>query len=263
MIHDDKSGLGRRKFLTGLGIATIGGVAANIAHGPVSASAKENVNHPSIMVFDVNGSLLDPDSMGPLFQRIFGDRLAVREWYAELALISNSITLSESYPATFFALGEAVLEMMGSYRNVPIRPADLEEFKTGLLTMPAFPDVPDGLRRLKEAGFRLVTLSNSPNDPQGTQSQLESAGIAHFFERMFSTDSVRRFKCAPAAYHMVAEELHVPMASLCMISAHHWDAFGAQSAGYSAAALMNRPGHAPFPYKDYQRYKLSHRTFRV
>src|ERR1700739_388645 len=122
MIHDDKSGLERRKFLAGLGIATIGGVAANITHDPVSVSAKENVNHPSIMVFDVNGSLLDPDSMEPLFQRIFGDRIAVREWYAELALNSNSITLSESYPATFFELGEAVLKMMGSYRKVPIRP---------------------------------------------------------------------------------------------------------------------------------------------
>jgi 2-haloacid dehalogenase len=246
MIHDDKSGLERRKFLAGLGIATIGGVAANIMHDPVAVSAKENVNHPSIMVFDVNGSLLDPDSMEPLFQRIFGDRLAVREWYAELALNSNSITLSESYPATFFELGEAVLKMMGSYRKVPIRPADIEELKTGLLTMPAFPDVPDGLRRLKQAGFHLVTLSNSPNDPQGTQSQLENAGVAHFFEQIFSTASVRRFKCAPAVYHMVAEQLHVPTASLCMISAHHWDAFGAQSAGYSAA-LLNRPGHAPLP----------------
>jgi 2-haloacid dehalogenase len=105
MIHDDKSGLERRKFLAGLGIATIGGVAANIMHDPVAVSAKENVNHPSIMVFDVNGSLLDPDSMEPLFQRIFGDRLAVREWYAELALNSNSIYVIRELSSDVFRAG--------------------------------------------------------------------------------------------------------------------------------------------------------------
>jgi len=32
--------------------------------------------------------------------------------------------------------------------------------------MPAHPDVPEGLRQLKDAGFRLVTLSNSPQGAQ-------------------------------------------------------------------------------------------------
>jgi 2-haloacid dehalogenase len=244
MNDNNRPPIRRRNFLAGLGIASAGSLAANVMGGSVPTSAKENVEHPSIMVFDVNGSLLDPDSMTPLFQKIFGNGLAVREWYAELTLTSMAITLAESYPGDFFALGQAVLEMMGTYHNVPVRAADIEEFKKRLQSMPAFPEVPEGLRRLKEAGFRLVTLSNSP--PDGTETQLKIAGIADSFERHFSTESVRRFKTAPGVYHMVAEELGVPTNSLCMVCAHHWDAFGAQSTGFSAA-LMNRPGHAPLP----------------
>ncbi|WP_407156536.1 hypothetical protein [Bradyrhizobium sp. STM 3557] len=46
--------------------------------------------------------------------------------------------------------------------------------------MPAHPDVPAGLKQLKDAGFRLVTLSNSL---QGAQIiQLRHAGIDGYFE---------------------------------------------------------------------------------
>jgi 2-haloacid dehalogenase len=198
---------------------------------------------PSVCVFDVNGSLLDVDSLGPLFQTLFGDWRVVREWYEELVLYSNVITSSGSYPGTFFALGQAVLEMVASYRNVQTRPADIEELQARLLSMPAFPDVREGLQRLKDAEFRLVTLTNSPPGQRGSEHQLLQAGIANFFDRHFTTESVRGFKVARSAYHMVAELMNVPPAACCMITAHAWDALGAQYVGYSAG-LMNRPGQA-------------------
>ena len=47
-------------------------------------------------------------------------------------------------------------------------------------------------------------------------------------------------------YHMVAEELDVPPAAICMIAAHVWDTIGAQSVGCSGA-LVARPGNASLP----------------
>jgi 2-haloacid dehalogenase len=110
--------------------------------------------------------------------------------------------------------------------------------------MPAHPDVPAGLKQLKEANFRLVTLTNSPPDPQ--TSPLKHAGIDGWFEKSFSVDRVRRFKPAPQVYHMVAEELDVPPSAICMVAAHVWDTIGAQSVGCSGA-LIARPGNAPLP----------------
>ena len=82
--------------------------------------------------------------------------------------------------------------------------------------MPVHADVPPGLKQLKDAGFRLITLSNSP---QGVQiAQLTHAGIEGHFESLLSVDLVRRFKPAPQMYHMAAEELFVSTAAICVVS---------------------------------------------
>jgi 2-haloacid dehalogenase len=245
MSHDDQSLPERQKIVAGIGTAAVGPGAANVV-GTVPAAAAvvpANVIAPSVCVFDVNGSLLDTDALAPLFQRLFGDGIVEREWYEELALYSNVITSSGNYPGTFFELAQAVLQMVGRIHHVEIRPADVEELGTRLLSLRAYPDVPDGLGMLKQAGFRLVALTNSPPGSRGSETQLARAGIADFFERHFNTHSVRRFKVAQSVYHMVAEELDVPLSACCMITAHAWDALGAQYVGYSAG-LMNRPGQA-------------------
>jgi len=198
---------------------------------------------PSICVFDVNETLLDIEYLAPLFQRLFGDRKVLREWFGQLILYSDAITLSGSY-ATFFTLGQGVLRMLGTIHSASVSEADIDELRTRMLTMPAHPDVPAGLKQLKDAGFRLVTLTNSPPDPQA--SPLKHAGIDGWFERSFSIDCVRRFKPAPQVYHMVADELAVPTSALCMVAAHVWDTIGAQSVG-CAGALIARPGNAPLP----------------
>jgi 2-haloacid dehalogenase len=242
MNQGDQFSRERRKLLAGFGITTLSAAAANV----MSAAAAETPTAavaPSVCVFDVNGSLLDTDALAPLFKRVFGDGLVEREWYEELALYSNVITSSGNYPGTFFELGKAVLQMVGSIHHVAIQPADIEELGTRLLSLPAYPDVPQGLQMLKDAGFRLVTLTNSPPGANGSETQLARAGIADFFERHFNTHSVRRFKVAQSVYHMVAEEVDVPPAACCMITAHAWDALGAQYVGFSSG-LMNRPGQA-------------------
>jgi 2-haloacid dehalogenase len=198
---------------------------------------------PSICVFDVNETLLDIEFIAPLFQRLFGDRRVLREWFGELILYSGAITLSGPY-TTFFTLGQGILKMLGSIHHVPVQQSDIDELRTRMLTMPAHPDVSAGLQQLQEANFRLVTLTNSPPDPQA--NPLQHAGIDGWFERSFSIDRVRRFKPAPQVYHMVAEELDVPLSAICMVAAHVWDTIGAQSVGCSAA-LIARPGNAPLP----------------
>ena len=241
----------RRDLLAGLGTLAIGGVAAGLVvragsanATPADADAKSGGGTgPSICVFDVNETLLDIEFIAPLFQRLFGDRKVLREWFAQLILYSGAVTLSGPY-TTFFTLGQGVLKMLGTIHHVSIRESDVDELRTRMLTMPAHPDVPAGLKQLKDANFRLVTLTNSPPDPE--TSPLRHAGIDGWFEKSFSIDRVRRFKPAPQVYHMVAEELDVPSSAICMVAAHVWDTIGAQSVGCSGA-LIARPGNAPLP----------------
>lgn len=198
---------------------------------------------PSIIVFDVNETLIDIESLAPFFAGLFGEARILREWFNQLVLYSNAVTLA-GYYETFFTLGQGVLKMLGTIYNVTIRQADLDELRRRMLSMPAHQDVPEGLQMLSDAGFRLMTLTNSPPDKEGTP--LERAGLGHFVERQFTVDTVRRFKPAPEVYAAVADLLGVPPSSLCLVAAHTWDTLGAQGAGF-AAGLVTRTGNAPLP----------------
>jgi 2-haloacid dehalogenase len=202
---------------------------------------------PSVLVFDVNETLVDIDSMTPLFARIFGDPRALREWFAQLVMYSMTATLAGRY-TDFFTLGQAVLRMLADVHHVNITDDDTDSVKHGMLTMPTHPDVEDGLTALRDNGFRLVTLTNSPPNSDGP-TPLEHAGLAHFFERRFSVETCRAFKPAPTVYRHVSEELGAEPTECMMVAAHAWDTIGAQSAGFSGA-LITRPGNAPLSTPD-------------
>ncbi len=199
---------------------------------------------PSILVFDVNETLIDIDSIAPLFERIFGDAQAMREWFGQLVMYSMTVTASGHY-VDFFTLGQGVLRMLATTRGVDIINDDEDALKHALLTMPAHPDVAEGLTLLRDNGFRLVTLTNSPPNPFGP-SPIEHAMLGHLFERQFSVDACRMFKPAPTAYLYVCEQLGVTPADCMMVAAHVWDIIGAQAAGLRGA-LITRPGNAALP----------------
>ena len=199
---------------------------------------------PDVLVFDVNETLIDIETLSPLFESAFGDKRVLREWFGQLVTYSMTLTLSGLYK-DFFSLGQGLLQMLAEIHGVQLTPVQLAALKEGMMTMPAHADCGPGLEQLKKSGFRMVTLTNSPPVPGG-MSPLERAGLAGFFERQFTVEAARSFKPAQVVYHMVAQELDVPCASCCMVAAHVWDTIGAQSAGF-AGALVTRPGNAPLP----------------
>jgi 2-haloacid dehalogenase len=200
---------------------------------------------PKVLVFDVNETLIDFESMTPLFERVLGDGRAMREWLGHLFTYSMTATLSGLY-VDFFTLGQGLLKMVGNIHGVTITAEDAALIKEGMLTMSAHPDVVSGLTLLRERGFRLVTLTNSPPTP-GAEQPLERAGLKEFFgTRQYNIEACRAYKPATAVYHYVAQEEGVPPSSCMMVAAHVWDTIGAQAAGFSSA-LITRPGNAPLP----------------
>jgi 2-haloacid dehalogenase len=197
---------------------------------------------PSVLVFDVNETLVDIESLAPLFVAKFGDERVLRDWFAQLVMYSMTVTLAGSY-VNFSTLAQGVLRMLGDIHGVPVTDDDLEALKAGLLTMPAHPDAAEGLAALRDGGFRLVTLTNSPPNPNGPTA-LQNSGLAGFFEHQLSVDSCRAFKPATAVYRHACETLGVTPADCMMVAAHVWDTLGAQNVGFSSA-LITRPGNPP------------------
>lgn len=198
---------------------------------------------PRVIVCDVNETLLDVGALAPHFKDIFGDERVLQEWFSTVLLYSEVATLAGPYN-DFGTIGGAALDMVAAGRAVSMSATDRGRILQGMLSLPAHPDVRDGLQIMRDAGLRLVTLTN--NAPTVVQQQLQHAGLSSFFERSFSVDTVRRFKPAAEAYRSVADALGLPMERLRLVAAHAWDVVGALQAG-CAAAFVARPGKVLYP----------------
>jgi 2-haloacid dehalogenase len=204
-----------------------------------------------VIVFDVNETLMNLETLRPTFDRIFNDPAAMRLWFANLITYSEALTLSGVY-VPFTDIGGAVLRMLAATRGVTVTAADGAELTDRFATMSPHPEVPGALHRLRDHGFRLCTLTDNTLAISGRQ--LEHAGVIDLFEHRFSVDeTVKRHKPAQEAYHSVAAALGVDPGNICMVACHVWDTIGAQSAGWQAGLIL-REGNAPLdvgPQPDY------------
>jgi 2-haloacid dehalogenase len=192
-----------------------------------------------LIVFDVNETLLDLQTMEPIFERIFGEKGAMRLWFADLILYSAALTVAGCY-VPFTDIGSAVMKMLADTRGIKIEDRDRKELTERFATMPPHPEVPAALRKLRDAGFRLFTLTDNLLEVQ--TRQLGQGGILDLFERRFSADGVRHHKPSREAYAYVERALGAEPSQLCLIACHTWDTLGAVAAGWEAA-LIKRGGN--------------------
>ena len=156
-----------------------------------------------LIVFDVNETLLDLRTMEPTFERIFGEKAAMRLWFADLILYSAALTVAGCY-VPFTDIGSAVMKMLADTQGVKIDDADKKELTEKFSTMPPYPEVPAALRKLRNGGFRLFILTDNLLEVQ--TRQLEHGSIAELFERRFSADGVKHHKPSRQAYAYVDRE---------------------------------------------------------
>jgi 2-haloacid dehalogenase len=191
-----------------------------------------------LIVFDVNETLLDLNALDPYFEKVFG-RASIRSlWFATVLRNSLVSTITGQYD-DFGKIAGASLDMTARQNGLVLGDEDRSTILGAIRSLPAHPDVVPGLEKLKSAGFRLFTLTNSP--PQVVEAQLNNSGLAGYFEKSFSVDAVRMFKPAAEVYQMAARELGVSVEQVRLVAAHDWDVAGAVSAG-CAAAFIARPG---------------------
>jgi 2-haloacid dehalogenase len=192
-----------------------------------------------LIVFDVNETLLDLQTMEPVFERIFGDKRAMRLWFANFIMYSAALTVAGVY-VPFTDIGAAVMKMLADIEGIEIGDADKHELTEKFSTMPPHSEVPAALRRLRDAGFRLFTLTDNLLEVQ--TRQLEHGGIVDLFERRFSADGVKHHKPSREAYAYFEREMGIQSSQVCMIACHTWDTLGAVAAGWEAA-LIKRVGN--------------------
>ena len=198
---------------------------------------------PRVVLCDVIETLLDTTPLTKRVNWMLDSKRGFRIWFGMLlqySLVENSIGRYHDFPS----IAGATLDMAATAMGKEINEEEKKE-ALGLITrLSAHEDVAKGLKLIKEAGFRLATLTNSP--PKTQMAQLEHAGIASWFEKMLSVDAVKKYKPATEAYRYAANELGVPANEVVMVAAHGWDIAGALQAGMQAA-FIGRKGQSLYP----------------
>jgi 2-haloacid dehalogenase len=199
-----------------------------------------------VQVFDVNETLLDLAAMDPHFERVFGDAGMRPVWFGQMIQSALVATVTGAY-RQFGEHAMAALEMVAATFGVELTDGDRAAIGGQMRQLPAHPEVPGALRRLRGEGFRMAALTNSTLEV--ATAQLGHAGLIELFDEVLSADEVRRLKPAPEPYRMVAERFGVGIGELRLVAAHGWDVAGARHAG-CAAAFVARPGKALDPLAE-------------
>src|SRR3954470_11485129 len=71
--------------------------------------------------------------------------------------------------------------------------------------MPAFPEVPEALQRLRDGGLKLAILTQSASG--SAEAVLANAGLREHFEHLLSAPEAGTFKPEDLAYHAALETL--------------------------------------------------------
>jgi 2-haloacid dehalogenase len=90
--------------------------------------------------------------------------------------VSNSINEYHN----FTTIAAATLDMAATSLQVKVTNEEIKATLSVIKSLQTYPDVIKGLQLLKENGFRLATLTNSPD--AALQEQLKNSQLTHYFE---------------------------------------------------------------------------------
>lgn len=198
---------------------------------------------PKALIFDVNETLLDLSSVRDAFNQTFRNDYAFNYWFQLLLHHSLVDTLTGQFH-DFKQIGEAVLAMTEEFFGHTLPTEKKSSLLQTMVQVEPHPDVEEGLSLLKEAGFRLFTLTNSPDET--LKKQMEATGLGSFFEATWTVNAVKRYKPHPDTYGQVLHKLDLPPDQTMLIAAHGWDIAGAAHAGMKTA-FIHRSGQSLYP----------------
>lgn len=192
----------------------------------------------AVVAFDVNETLLDLRALDPAFEELLGSAALRGQWFAQMLQLSFVGGLTGQY-VDFSTAQNAALHMLADRLGMQVTGTQADEMVHRMDSLPAHPEVPEALRRLRDTSLKTVALVNS-REAVG-EAQLANAGIRDCFDAVVSADSVRHLKPAPEPYRLVAETFGVGVSEIRLVAAHSWDISGALAAG-CRAAFVARPG---------------------
>jgi 2-haloacid dehalogenase len=204
---------------------------------------------PTWVLFDLNGSLLDPRPVGNALPGPHGEAIVV-ETLRDAVAQSMVDTLSGEYRPFVDYLRNALQRQL-LLHDIDGGPDLSHSVTAAMTTMPPYDDSACALAVLHQAGVGVGVLTNSAQSR--AREALARAGLHDQVQVVISAESVRAYKPATILYREAAARLAVSSADIVLVSAHWWDLAGAKRAGLRTAWVARADTLMPeTPAPDYQ-----------
>ena len=157
---------------------------------------------PKVILFDVNETLLDLTPVKESVGKALGGRPELAPlWFTTLLQYSLVTTVADHY-LDFGEVGAACLRMVAKNHGVELSEDAAKEALAPIRSLPPHPDVIPTLGRLRDANYRLFTLTNSAK--AALADQMKHAGLTDYFEALLSVEDVGKYKPHAEVYRWAA-----------------------------------------------------------
>lgn len=180
-------------------------------------------------VFDAYGTLFDFAAAAKSCRDVLGesaDKLTVL--WRDKQLQYTWLRATQDRHADFWQVTGDALDFALETLSID-RPGLRERLMTLYLTLDAFPEVPEVLRRLKAAGLRTAILSNG--SPKMLAAAAQNAKLESLLDAVLSVEEVGVYKPDRRVYQLAVDRLGVPPSSIAFQSSNAWDAHAASAFG--------------------------------
>ncbi|NUR98024.1 MAG: haloacid dehalogenase type II [Kribbellaceae bacterium] len=195
-----------------------------------------------VLVLDVNETLTDMEPLRDGFEAAGLPRHALDEWFAAILRDGFALTAVGAYTA-FRDLAADLLTAELVAAGVEPSTETVGNVLSGFTRLPLHADVAPGLRRIHEAGIRIVTLTNGA--AAMSENVFRNGGILDFLEHRLDVSVPQHWKPHADAYRYAAEVCGVPVDRMALAAVHPWDIDGARRAGLQGYYVDRRK--TPYP----------------
>ena len=194
-----------------------------------------------VLAFDIYGTLINPHGVVDKLGEHVGDRAQEFSaiWRDKQLEYTWRRALMQRYE-NFPTCTRHALDYTDSLLQTNLDESDKEALMEVYRVLPAYDDVADNLRLLKDSGFQLYAFSNGIADD--INGLLEHAGIDQYFDGVVSVDDLQTFKPDPRVYQYVTEVAAAEPGNCWLVSSNAFDVIGAVSYGMQAAWLKRFDG---------------------
>ena len=180
-------------------------------------------------VFDAYGTLFDFASAAQRCSDVLGDKAAaVSALWRDKQLQYTWLRSLQGLHADFWTVtGDALdytLETLG-LADARLRERLMQLYRT----LDCFPEVPQVLQDLKQAGFVTAILSNG--SPSMLADAVGGAKLGQLLDHVLSVEEVGVFKTDQRVYQLAVDRLGIPAREISFQSSNAWDAHAASAFG--------------------------------